>query len=384
MEEGSKPILCLGGREKVEKDNSMIENRIVTYLINSGYNRINVNVPDIFFTYQKKNDEVYLVSVMNMDKIKSSEEQYQSIIAQMKALFYNQDITKVYLLSIICTNSPNDVKHLCKDKDVHWILDMTLNRLIIYENQSSDFLGLKGAIEQLLEQDHEYMIQQEEGSYSGEYQAHNQRGTRKRKYAFFTLFNTIIVAINVLIFLYINYSERVGGNYGVVISGALSWEFVRYNREYYRLITSMFMHSEINHLMNNMLVLLFVGDNFERAVGKMKYLFIYFGSGILAGISSFSYNMWKDNRVYSIGASGAIFGVVGAMVYILIVNKGRMENISTRQIALFAIFSLYGGLANARVDNIAHFGGFIAGFLLAIIFYRKPKKKPDTINKEVM
>ena len=70
-------------------------------------------------------------------------------------------------------------------------------------------------------------------------------------------------------------------------------------------------------------------------------MLIYFGSGIIAGISSISYNMVKDRMVLSIGASGAIFGVVGAMAYILLVNKGRLEDISSRQILLLTVFSLW-------------------------------------------
>ena len=139
----------------------------------------------------------------------------------------------------------------------------------------------------------------------------------------------------------------------------------------------MFLHSDFEHLMNNMLVLFFVGDNLERAAGKIKYFIIYFGSGIIAGISSISYNMIKEKMVYSVGASGAIFGIVGAMGYILLVNKGHLEDISSRQIILFTVFSLYGGIANANIDNVAHIGGFIGGIILAIILYRRPKSIKD-------
>jgi rhomboid protease GluP len=133
-----------------------------------------------------------------------------------------------------------------------------------------------------------------------------------------------------------------------------------------------------------MLVLLFVGDNLERAAGKFKYLLLYFGTGILAGITSISYNMWKDYAnfsyeysAFSIGASGAIFGVVGAVLYIVIVNKGRLEDISSRQMVLFVVFSLYGGISNARIDQAAHVGGFMAGILLAAILYRRPRRNSE-------
>jgi rhomboid protease GluP len=128
-----------------------------------------------------------------------------------------------------------------------------------------------------------------------------------------------------------------------------------------------------------MLVLLFVGDNLERAAGKLKYLLIYFGTGIIAGITSISYNMWKDSgqigeaSSYSIGASGAIFGVVGAVLFIVMINRGRLEGISTRQMVFFVILSLYGGIANTHIDQAAHIGGFIAGIILAALLYRRNK-----------
>jgi rhomboid protease GluP len=143
----------------------------------------------------------------------------------------------------------------------------------------------------------------------------------------------------------------------------------------------MFMHADWNHLFNNMLVLVFLGDNLERAAGKWKYLFIYFGAGILAGITSIGYNMWNDggilninSLVFSIGASGAIFGVVGAILYMVIINRGRLENIGTRQIAIFVILTLYGGIANSSIDQAAHVGGFLAGLLLTALIYRRPKR----------
>jgi rhomboid protease GluP len=124
-----------------------------------------------------------------------------------------------------------------------------------------------------------------------------------------------------------------------------------------------------------MIVLLFLGDNLERAAGKWRFLAMYFGSGILAGIASMSYNMLNNIHAVSVGASGAIFGVVGAMAYIVMINKGRLENISTRQLIVFVIFSLYGGLTSQGVDNAAHIGGLVAGVFLALLLYRKQKKK---------
>jgi rhomboid protease GluP len=191
----------------------------------------------------------------------------------------------------------------------------------------------------------------------------------------FTKCNTLLIILNVLVFLIVEKSASSRNTSYLLQEGALYWPAVEQFHEYYRLFTYMFLHSGFSHLANNMVVLLFIGDNLERAAGKWRYLVIYFASGVIAGIASLSYNMLKNTNVVSVGASGAIFGVMGAMAFIVIVNKGRLENISTLQIAMFVVFSLYGGLTSQGVDNAAHIGGLIAGAVIAAILYRKPKKK---------
>ena len=73
------------------------------------------------------------------------------------------------------------------------------------------------------------------------------------------------------------------------------------------------------------------------------------------------------------GASGAIFGVVGGLIYVVAVNRGRLEDLSTRQLVIMAAFSLYLGFTSTGVDNAAHVGGLIIGIILAALFYRKPR-----------
>ena len=73
----------------------------------------------------------------------------------------------------------------------------------------------------------------------------------------------------------------------------------------------------------------------------------------------------------SAGASGAVFAVIGALIYIVIANRGRIENFTTRQLIVMAGLSLYFGMTSTGVDNAAHFGGLISGFILAVLCYRR-------------
>lgn len=185
-----------------------------------------------------------------------------------------------------------------------------------------------------------------------------------------------IIAANVIYFLYLEVVGSTLNNRFMIESGALYAPLVLIEGEYYRLITSIFMHFGINHLLNNMLVLFVLGDNMERALGSVKYLLFYFLSGIGGNIFSLVMNMGEQGYyVVSAGASGAIFGVVGGLVYAVVVNKGHLEDLSTSQLMILILFTLYHGFTNAGIDNAAHIGGLIAGVLLGIVFYRKPKRK---------
>ena len=137
----------------------------------------------------------------------------------------------------------------------------------------------------------------------------------------------------------------------------------------------MFLHFGIQHLGNNMLVLLFLGDCLERNVGKIKYFLIYFLGGVGANCLSVWLELQNGEYFVSAGASGAVFAVIGALIYVVIVNRGRIENFTTRQLILMAGLSLYFGVTSTGVDNAAHFGGFLCGFLLGLLLYRKPVRK---------
>ena len=143
--------------------------------------------------------------------------------------------------------------------------------------------------------------------------------------------------------------------------------------EWYRLLTHLFLHSGMDHLINNMLILYFVGNALERYLGRWKYLVLYFLSGILAGIGSIVYNMYQMSYPVCIGASGAVFGVCGALAYLVLIHKGNLEGLTKQRMVAFLVLSVYGGLIDRGVDNAAHVIGLLAGFLVAALLYRERK-----------
>jgi len=134
--------------------------------------------------------------------------------------------------------------------------------------------------------------------------------------------------------------------------------------QWYRLVTAMFLHGGLIHIGFNMMVFLDLGPIVEEIYGSARYLFLY----VLMGIASFLVSAWAGH--FSIGASGAILGLVGLLIAVTTKRGGmQMRELRSRLISwvvtIFAIGLLATGL---RTDNWAHAGGLAAGFLLGKVF----------------
>lgn len=176
----------------------------------------------------------------------------------------------------------------------------------------------------------------------------------------------ILILINVLIFLKTDIASLTGGEDAWIHMGCLSWYQVFYQHEYYRVLTCIFLHGGIDHLFNNMLCLFFMGSFLEQHIGTLRFLILYFSSGIIAGFTSMVYNMLLGVNTLSIGASGAIFGITGGLLALVLFHRKEIE-IDYRQMIFAAFLSLYSGLTDQGVDNAAHLGGFLGGLLLGLL-----------------
>lgn len=188
--------------------------------------------------------------------------------------------------------------------------------------------------------------------------------------------NGTLIAINLLYFLFLEINGSSEDPWYMQQHGAMYAPYILERHEYYRLITAVFMHFGINHLANNMLVLFVLGDHLERALGGVKYLIFYILCGIGANVVSMTAALHEQPHAVGAGASGAIFGVIGGLLYAVILNKGRLEDLSTRQLIIVIVFSLYFGYASIDVDNVAHIAGLVIGIVLCAVMYRKPKRTP--------
>ena len=189
-----------------------------------------------------------------------------------------------------------------------------------------------------------------------------------------------IIAINILVFVWLSFFGMTEDGSYMLEHGAMFVPLVLGNHEYYRLITSIFLHFGFAHLMNNMVMLFFLGSILEEEIGSFKYLLLYFVSGVAGNILSAFMDLKTGEFVISAGASGAIFGVIGALLIIVAKNHCHLRTLDGKGMVFMVVCSLYHGFTSTGVDNMAHIGGLLSGILLAFILYRKRQSKRSTVE----
>lgn len=134
----------------------------------------------------------------------------------------------------------------------------------------------------------------------------------------------VLVASNVILFLIGLILPKAGE--WMESEGCFSVVYLLYEHSgFYRLITAAFLHADVEHLLNNMLLLYCCGDVVERCLGKVRFLILYFGSEIFGNLLSAAYELSTGSFYESIGASGAVFGLTGALLFLVIVKKERLR-----------------------------------------------------------
>lgn len=134
------------------------------------------------------------------------------------------------------------------------------------------------------------------------------------------------------------------------------------NGDYYRIITGIFLHGSLLHLLFNCYTLYIFGSQIENFLGKVKYLIIYFFAGICGALLSITLSF----GVGSIGASGAIFGLMGSLVYFGYHYRVYLGNVVKSQLLPMIALNLFLGFVTPGIDNWAHIGGLIGGSVITM------------------
>lgn len=188
---------------------------------------------------------------------------------------------------------------------------------------------------------------------------HNENDARKAEKVFkskIPYITYLLILINVIAYVYTYF---IGDSQSIIAAFAINGPAIR-SGEYYRLITGMFLHGGIFHIIFNMYALYIIGSQLESFLGKIKYTIIYLLSGISGGLLSM---LLAGSNVFSIGASGAIFGLMGALLYFGLQYRVYLGNFVRSQLVPLIVFNLILGAMSPGIDNYGHIGGLIGGIL---------------------
>ncbi|XME02029.1 rhomboid family intramembrane serine protease [Lachnospiraceae bacterium C1.1] len=344
-----------------------MDKKIAEYLEGRGY----YNIPndagnDIRVFYRVESRLAAVVILIDARKIILSRNNFQKLKNDVGGMFASKGYDNIQIFSIFIVSNTIVGKNLTAEEEYSWLVDTGSGRLIIYEHQLIDFDGLRDGLEKLVESE------PPEGGFREE------KLTIQKAFADNFIHNeariTIgLILINILVFVALSLGGNTLDAAYMIDHGAMYPSYVIYNNEYYRLFTCMFMHFGVEHLASNMLSLFIFGEKVEKAIGKVKFIILYLMSGLLAGGVSLMTSYMLGLERACAGASGAIFGVIGALFVIIIKDKNRFRELTAARVALMIGYSLFAGITGGGVDNSAHIGGVIAGLVLGAILFRKKK-----------
>lgn len=316
-----------------------------------GYRAVETNNPMIELFYKRFEKAVCgIVILEDMEGMLNHPYMFESWIQQAKQHIPEGD-DPVYVLGIAISDSPSRTKEYCVGLETKWLIDETNKRLMIFENQEADFFDARPLVEEALQQS----FTQDKPPFSIETAP---------------IITWILVGINLILQIIVSQkgkSSSVLYEFGAILVRGFDW-----GSDSWRLIASAFLHFDWRHFCNNMIILLYLGSLTERMLGKWKYLLLYLVTAVGANIISLAwYQLTQNTAVITAGASGAVFGVTGALLWILLCSRGQVERLSGWQLLMMIVFSLYNGITSIGINNSAHVGGLIVGFLAASILYRK-------------
>ena len=191
--------------------------------------------------------------------------------------------------------------------------------------------------------------------------------------------NNLLIAVNVLVFAVgMAGTGRWRDPGSLYRAGALYAPLLLKGQGYYRLLTSIFLHADLSPLFNNMIVQFAGGEIVEKNLSHVRYGILYIVCGIGGNLVSVASDYFKGQYGYSVGASGAVFGVIGALLFMILreamnrkgaaqgASQARMKSLVIRA-GLMTVYLLYSGWSNPVINQAAHVGGMVIGFVLTTV-----------------
>ena len=186
----------------------------------------------------------------------------------------------------------------------------------------------------------------------------------------------VLFLINVIMFLLMEFTGEPGNTDTVLRLGASYTPYI-HDGQYWRLVTSCFLHFGIGHLVNNMIALVAVGSILEVWLGRVRYFIFYMISGLAGSILTYSVELLREEKNISAGASGAIFGLIGIYAILLLKNRSRLGRGTFLRVVFGVTLAVLPGFYNKGISLTAHLGGLLAGILMGLTV-RAPEKSVNS------
>jgi len=202
--------------------------------------------------------------------------------------------------------------------------------------------------------------------------AENLRPVAKHRYPIISI---ALILINALILGLMYLEGYTDENISVPVRfGAIVSHFVIQNGEWYRLFTAMFLHFGVAHFFSNAVGILIFGTRLERYLGRRIFCAVYIFSGLLGSVFSLVHLHFAQPFVVSAGASGAVYGIVGAIFIYTRISKRSIELLNSYVMLIYIGLGFVVGFSIPNIDNFAHLGGLVGGMLIGGIYAVATKK----------
>lgn len=349
------------------------------FIVSENYTPIIIKGIDDEVWLENKNNEYSIIRIVTRKIINKEQYDYdilktKHIAKQLKRklLDFSMNVLSIYLDKNFYTNKIDNfdekyISILIKDED-DFINNEYINKA--YKNLRDKFVYKEEGFElisKLTKEIEEKNIK--EGQEREKYMRNNK-----------PIITYILIFINIVMFVLMYMLGNGSKNTNTLIDFGANYILLTKAGEYYRLITSGFLHIGVIHLLLNMYSLYIVGSQVEYFYGKVKYIIIYLFSLIMGSL--FTVALSSVNTV-SAGASGAIFGLLGSILYFGIKYRGYIGNSLVNQIVPVVVLNLIIGFTTPGIGNAAHIGGLIGGYLISMavgIGIDKKEQRSSRIN----
>lgn len=343
--ENYSPILVQGVKDEIWLEN-----------LNGPYRVIRINSNYIHNNEQFKFDQYKIIGILKQIKKKT----FSFKVNALNINLNENEYEKSSIIKNVDNITINNLADIEKNKDL----------LEIFPNLKSNLYKNTGSIDMIFNVTKDINEKTEKDN-----KKHEKIFAKKNPIMTYILIGICTVIFLITLFL----SKGMFDTNTLVFLGANN-KYLLKSGQLWRLITSSFLHAGLIHFVLNMYSLFIIGREIESHFGKGKFLAVYFfsalGGGLLSSVAS---------NIISVGASDAIFGLMGSLVYFGLCYRLYLKNALLNQILPVIAFNLIIGFTIPGIDVWAHFGGLIGGFLMAMALdVGSTNKKVDKINGIVL